>query len=100
MMKTKNHILSAMRSHNIIFFIVACLVIFGIYGLTRLNKDEFPQFTIRQGIVAAIYPGASSQEVEEQVTKPLERFLFTFSEIDKEKTYSVTENGIVYVYAE
>lgn len=99
-MSTKHHILSAMRSHNIIFFIVACLVAFGIFGMTKMNKDEFPQFTIRQGIVAAVYPGASSQEVEEQVTKPLERFLFTYAEIDKEKTYSVTENGIVYVYAE
>lgn len=89
-----------MRSHNIIFFIVACLVLFGIFGLTQMNKDEFPQFTIRQGVVAAVYPGASSQEVEEQVTKPLERFLFTYGEIDKDKTYSVTENGIVYVYAE
>ena len=89
-----------MRSHKIIFFIVACLVVFGLFALTRLHKDEFPQFTIRQGIVAAIYPGASSQEVEEQVTKPLERFLFTYAEIDKEKTYSVTENGAVYVYAE
>ena len=89
-----------MRSHNIIFFVVACLVAFGIFALPRLNKDEFPQFTIRQGIVAAVYPGASTQEVEEQVTKPLERFLFTYSEIDKKKTYSVTENGIVYIYAE
>ncbi len=89
-----------MRSHKIIFFIVACLVVFGIFALTRLNKDEFPQFTIRQGVVAAVYPGASAQEVEEQVTKPLERFLFTYAEIDKDKTYSVTENGIVYVYAE
>ncbi len=99
-MLPKSHILSAMRSHNIIFFIVVCLVLFGIFGLTQLNKDEFPQFTIRQGVVAAVYPGASSQEVEEQVTKPLERFLFTYAEVDKEKTYSVTENGIVYVFAE
>jgi len=89
-----------MRSHNIIFFIVACLVAFGMFALTRLHKDEFPQFTIRQGVVAAVYPGATAQEVEEQVTKPLERFLFTYAEIDKGKTYSVTENGIVYVYAE
>lgn len=99
-MSNRHHILSAMRSHKIIFFIVACLVAFGIFALTRLNKDEFPQFTIRQGVVAAVYPGATAQEVEEQVTKPLERFLFTYAEIDKEKTYSVTENGIVYVYAE
>ena len=99
-MSSRHHILAAMRDHKIIFFIVACLVAFGIFALPRLNKDEFPQFTIRQGVVAAVYPGASAQEVEEQVTKPLERFLFTYAEIDKDKTYSVTENGIVYVYAE
>lgn len=98
--KKSNHILGAMRHHNIVFFVVAVLVAFGIFGLTQMNKDEFPQFTIRQGVVAAIYPGASAQEVEEQVTKPLERFLFTYQEIDKERTYSVSENGIVYVFAE
>ena len=95
-----NHILSAIRSHNIIFFLVACLVLFGIFGLTQMNKDEFPQFTIRQGVVAAIYPGASALEVEEQVTKPLERFLFTYEEVNKSLTYSTTENGAVYIYVE
>ena len=100
-MKPKgNHILSAMRSHNIIYFIVGSLVLFGIFGLTRMNKDEFPQFTIRQGVVAAVYPGASAQEIEEQVTKPLERFLFTYPEVVKSSTYSVTENGIVYVFVD
>ncbi len=98
--KNANHIIAAIRNHNIIFFIVACLVLFGIFGLTQMNKDEFPQFTIRQAVVAAIYPGASAQEVEEQVTKPLERFLFTYEEVNKSLTYSVTENGVVYVYVE
>lgn len=96
----QNHIQSAMRYHTIIFLIVACLVVLGFYSMTKMNKDEFPQFTIRQGVVAAVYPGASAQEVEEQVTKPLENFLFTYSEIDKSKTHSVSENGIVYVFAE
>ncbi|MCR4857281.1 MAG: efflux RND transporter permease subunit [Bacteroidales bacterium] len=98
--KKGNHILSAMRAHGIIHFIAGALVLFGIFALTRLNKDEFPQFTIRQGVVAAVYPGASAQEIEEQVTKPLERFLFTYQEIDKKNTYSITENGIVYIFAE
>ncbi len=99
-MKKSNHIQTAMRYHNIIFLVVACLVVLGFYSMTKMNKDEFPQFTIRQGVVAAVYPGASAQEVEEQVAKPLEDFLFTYAEIDKEKTHSVSENGIVYVFAE
>mgnify|MGYP002623814864 CR=1 FL=1 len=96
----RDHIQGAMRNHNLIFCVVAALVVFGIVALPHLNKDEFPQFTIRQGVVAAVYPGATAQEVEQQVTKPLERFLFTYKEIDKERTYSVTEDGIVYVFAE
>ncbi len=99
-MKKRNHIESAMQHHNIIIAICTVLVIFGFYCLPNLNKDEFPQFTIRQGVVAAIYPGASAQEVEEQVAKPLERFLFTYQEIDKDHTYSISENGIVYVFVE
>lgn len=100
MIKTGRHIVAAMKSHNIIYFIVGILVLFGLYGLTKMNKDEFPQFTIRQGVVAAVYPGASAQEVEEQVTKPLEHFLFTYPEVLKAGTYSITENGIVYVFVE
>ncbi len=88
-----------MRSHSLVAFIVIALVLFGLFSLPMMNKDEFPQFVIRQAIVAAIYPGATAEDVEEQVTKPLEQFLFTYSEIDKEHTYSVTENGAVYIYA-
>lgn len=100
MAKKTNHIQSAMRYHKIVFLIMSCLVVLGFYSMTQMNKDEFPQFTIRQGVVAAVYPGASAKEVEEQVTKPLENFLFTYAEVDKEKTRSVSENGIVYIFAE
>lgn len=99
-MRKRNHIEAAMQHHRIILVVCLVLAIFGFYCLPNLNKDEFPQFTIRQGVVAAIYPGASPQEVEEQVAKPLERFLFTYQEIDKDHTYSISENGIVYVFVE
>ena len=87
-----------MRNHGIVFFIIILLTAFGIYALPEMNKDEFPQFTIRQGVLAAIYPGATAQEVEEQVTIPLENYLNGFEEIDKANTYSISEDGIVYVY--
>lgn len=99
-MKQRSHIQSAMRNHGIVFFVVGLLILFGIWSLPNLNKDEFPQFTIRQAVIAAVYPGATAQEVEEQVTKPLERFLFTYQEINKGQTYSVSEDGIVYIFAE
>lgn len=89
-----------MRKPGLVWFVVAALVLFGVWSLPHLNKDEFPQFTIRQGVVAAIYPGASSKEVEEQVTKPLERYLFTFEEVNKATTYSYSKDGAVYVFVD
>ena len=97
-MSKRDHIQSAMRNPSIVFFIILMLTAFGIYSLPKMNKDEFPQFTIRQGVVAAIYPGATAQEVEEQVTIPLENYLNGFEDIDKQTTYSISEDGVVYVY--
>ena len=100
MINKRNHIETAIRKHRLVAFIVFALVLFGIWSLPHMNKDEFPQFTIRQGVVAAVYPGATAQEVEDQVTKPLERYLFTFPEVSKSSTFSETEDGITYVYVD
>jgi multidrug efflux pump subunit AcrB len=66
----------AMRNKQIVYLFVVMLMLFGIYSLFIMPKQEFPVFTIRQGLVIGIYPGASSAEVEKQLTKPLEKYLF------------------------
>ena len=97
-MSKANHIQSAMRSHTLVMAVVAALVAFGIYALPKMNKDEFPQFTMRIGVVAAVYPGATAEEVQEQVTKPLESYLFAFNEVNKRNTYSISRDGIAYIF--
>ena len=82
-----------MHYRQIIILLVSCLVALGIYGLANINKNEFPDFTIRQGIVVAVYPGVTAQEMEEQVTKPLEKYIFTYREVKKEKTVSYSKDG-------
>ncbi len=91
---------SVMSNPKIAFLLIGLLVVFGVFGLDRMNKQEFPEFTIRNGVVAAVYPGANAEEVEQQVTKPLEEYLFTFQEVNKELTYSFSKEGVVYVYVE
>ncbi|HNX08373.1 MAG TPA: efflux RND transporter permease subunit, partial [Bacteroidales bacterium] len=91
---------SMMKHYSIVWLIVVLFVGFGIFGLINMNKQEFPEFTIRQGVVAAVYPGATPKEVEEQLTKPLENFLFTYQEVDKKGTYSYSRDGIVYVFVD
>ena len=83
---------------KIVWAVVAVIVAFGIYALVDMKKDEFPAFTIRLGIVAGVYPGANSEEVEAQLTKPLEQLLFEMPEVDRKNTYSVTKEGMCYIY--
>jgi multidrug efflux pump subunit AcrB len=70
---------------------------YGILGLSKMNKNETPDFTIRQGIVAAACPGYTAQEVEEQIAKPLENYIFSYKEVKKEKTYSTCMDGMVVI---
>ena len=97
-MSKRDHIQGALRNHGIIFFVFGVLMLFGIWALPQMSKDEFPQFTIRQAVVAAIYPGATAEEVEQQVTVPLEAFINSYEEVNRQLTYSTTEDGVVYCY--
>ena len=89
-----------MRNFRITFLIVGSLFVFGIYALARIPKQEFPEYTIRQGVVVGVYPGATAEEVEEQLAKPLEQFLMTYKEVKRSKTTSTSQNGMCYVMVE
>lgn len=87
-----------MRRHGLVLTLFLVLMGFGIYSLPKMNKDEFPQFSIRQGLVVSVYPGATAEEVEQQVTMPLEDYINSFETVDKSLTYSISQDGIAYVY--
>lgn len=91
---------STMRNPQIVLTITAVLILFGVYALFMMPRQEFPEFTIRQGIIVGIYPGASSQQVEEQLTTKIENYLFGFKEVDKKKTYSISRENVMYVFVE
>ena len=69
-------------------------------GESAVSYTHLPVFTVRQGVVIAVYPGATSDEVEEQVTKPLEDFIFEFKEVKKSKTHSLSRDGMAIVFVE
>ena len=89
-----------LEHYPISLLIIGILFVLGIMGMYEMPKDEFPQVTIRQGVVVAIYPGATSEEVEQQVARPLERYLFTFGEVNRVKTTTTSQNGMCIVMVE
>ena len=86
-----------LEHYSITLLIIIIFFGLGIFGMYDMPKDEFPQFTIRQGVVIAAYHGATTEEVEEQVAHPLERYLFTFGEVNRAKTTTTSQNGLCIV---
>ena len=91
---------AALRHSRIVYATVFLLIAVGVVGLQRMNKDEFPTFEIKQGLVVGIYPGATSEEVEIQLTEELEGLLFSIPEVNREGTTSVTKDGMCYIFVD
>ncbi|MCX6268037.1 MAG: efflux RND transporter permease subunit [Bacteroidetes bacterium] len=90
----------AMRNNNIVVIIAAAIIIVGIVALIKMPRNEFPTFTIRQGVIVGLYPGANSAEVEKQLTTVVENYIFGYQEVKKAKTYSYSREGVMYIFVE
>lgn len=100
-MKRKYDIVEwAMKHPSIVFLLTGLLVILGIVAIVVMPKQEFPEYTIRQGLIVGVYPGATSEEVEKQLADPLEEFLFSYSEVKRSHTTTTSQNGICYAMVE
>ena len=95
-----NPVRAALRYPQVTLVLSGMMFAAGLYALFTMPRREDPKITIHTGIVAAIYPGATSPEVEDQVTRKIEEHLFHFEEIRREKTFSTTRNGMVIVNVE
>ena len=88
-----NLVASAMRHKNITLLLVVMMMLAGIFSLVKIPKNEFPQFNVPVGLMVGIYPGASGLEVEHQLARPMEEFLWTFKEINKQRTKTTCVNN-------
>ena len=98
--KKTGFIEAAMRNRNIVIIITILFMLVGVIALKKMARNEFPQFTIRQGVVVGVYPGATSAEVEAQLSRVVENYTFGYKEVKKAKTYSQSKEGIMYLFVE
>ena len=89
-----------LRYPQITLVSTALLFAAGVYALLTMPRREDPKITVRVGVMAVYYPGATSEEVEQQVTKVLEERLFRYQEVRKEKTYSTSRPGYAFINIE
>ena len=89
-----------LRYPAVTIILTTMIVFAGVHAFLKMQRTEDPTITIRTGIVVAMYPGATSEQVEKQVTKTLEKHIFKFPEVRKEKTYSTSRPGVVIINVE
>lgn len=82
---------------NTWLLVIICLI-GGLLGLGDIGRLEDPSFTIKQAMVVTSYPGASAEQVEREVTEPLETAIQQMSQIDKVR--SVSKPGVSEITVE
>ena len=92
-----NPVRASLRYPQVTIALTIMLVVCGVYALLRMPRREDPKIHVREGIVAAFYPGASAAEVENQVTQKIEQRLFKIEGVRREKTYSTSMNGVMFI---
>jgi len=93
-----NFVQASLKYRQVTLSVLVLVFAAGIWSLLNMPRREDPKITIPAALVMAYYPGANSLQVEEQVTKKLEEYLFQYEEVRKEKTYSITMDGMVEVH--
>ncbi|MEO0118888.1 MAG: efflux RND transporter permease subunit, partial [candidate division WOR-3 bacterium] len=81
----------AIRRPILTFMVASAFILFGIIGVLRMPIDLFPKVELPVAVVATLYPGAGPEEVEQEVTKELEKQISTVSGV-KEITSRSMEN--------
>lgn len=86
-----------MHNYRLVVFFLLLLVGGGLASMWMMPKQEFPEFKMSIGMMVAVYPGASAEEVERQVTTRLEEYLMTFPEVDPGKLESTSSDGMCVI---
>ena len=89
-----------LHHRHVLAVITAIALILGVHSLLTMPRQDTPTIAINKALVVALLPGATSAQVEQQLTRPIESYLFTFTEINPAKTSSVTRDGQVVVTVE
>ncbi|MEG5894624.1 efflux RND transporter permease subunit [Enterobacter chengduensis] len=85
----------AVRERSITLFLIVLVTLAGIYAFFGLGRAEDPPFTVKQMTVIAVWPGATAQEIQDQVAEPLEKRLQELKWYDRTETY--TRPGMAFI---
>ena len=87
----------ALRHKSIIYYFIAVLLTFGIFSFTHMGRMEDPDFTMRTMVVGVSWPGASPQQMSDQVPDKLEEKLRDLPGVDYTKSFTDGSKSVIYI---
>lgn len=87
----------ALKNNKFVFFVVAAMVIGGVFSYIDMSKLEDPEIKVKQAMVVTTYPGASAHEVELELTEPLELSLRSIKGVETVISRSMDDVSIIEV---
>ncbi len=84
----------AVRERSITVFLIFLITVAGVLAFFQLGRAEDPPFTVKQMTVITAWPGATAQEMQDQVAEPLEKRMQELRWYDRTETY--TRPGLAF----
>ncbi len=88
----------SIKNKTVMLVMILIIVVGGAISYLKLGRLEDPDFTIKQAVIYTQYPGATAEEVEEEVTEPLESAIQQLKQLDE--VTSISRSGLSIIYAE
>lgn len=87
----------ALDNRKLIYFLVAVLVIGGMLSYYSMSKLEDPEIRVKQAMVVTLYPGASSHQVELEVSDVLEKSIRSMKDVDDITSRSMNDMSMLTI---
>lgn len=87
----------ALKNQALVLYFILLTLLAGSFAYTHLGQSEDPPFTFKVMLVRASWPGASAQEVEQQITDKIEEKLQEIPSIDYTSSYSRPGESVVFI---
>lgn len=87
----------AFQNRNLIYFLVAVLLLGGAYSCYEMSKLEDPEIKVKLAMVVTTYPGASAHQVELEVTDVLEKSIRSMGHINSVESYSYNDLSLIQI---
>lgn len=84
----------AVRERSVTLFFLIAIILVGVFAFLKLGRAEDPSFTIKVATIVTAWPGATAQEMQDQVAEPLEKRMQELRWYDRSETF--TRPGLAF----